>query len=108
MGRRADRETLRQRRKSRGISSSAADKVRVLKCYRTLHRFSCILTTAALKAWLAHLQAKNAYLTLENERVQEALVSTREACSTYCRGSITSCWRHSQCTAKCAPSQRER
>jgi hypothetical protein len=33
---------------------------------------------------------------------------TRGACSTYCRGSITSCWRHSQCTAKCAPGQRER
>jgi len=78
MGRRTDRENLRQRRKSGGIPSSATDKVRVLKCYRTLHRFSCILTTAALKAWLAQLQAKNEYLTQENQRLQEALVSTRE------------------------------
>src|SRR5882757_4976717 len=84
MGRRTDRENLRQRRKSGGIPSSATDKVRVLKCYRTLHRFSCILTTAALKcrqrkkAWLAQLQAKNEYLTQENQRLQEALVRTRE------------------------------
>jgi ATF/CREB family transcription factor len=30
------------------------------------------------KAWLAQLQAKNEYLTQENQRLQEALVSTRE------------------------------
>ena len=42
------------------------------------------LTSAALKcrqrkkAWLAQLQAKNEYLTQENQRLQEALVSTRE------------------------------
>jgi ATF/CREB family transcription factor len=42
------------------------------------------LTLAALKcrqrkkAWLAQLQAKNEYLTQENQRLQEALVSTRE------------------------------
>jgi ATF/CREB family transcription factor len=41
-------------------------------------------TSAALKcrqrkkAWLAQLQAKNEYLTQENQRLQEALVSTRE------------------------------
>jgi hypothetical protein len=33
---------------------------------------------------------------------------TRGACSTYCRGTNTSCWRRSQCTIKCAPGQRER
>jgi len=32
------------------------------------------------------LQAKNEYLTQENQRLQEALVSTREgACLTHCR-----------------------
>lgn len=42
------------------------------------------LTLAALKcrqrkkAWLAQLQAKNEYLTQENQRLQEALVNTRE------------------------------
>jgi len=30
------------------------------------------------KAWLAQLQAKNEYLTQENQRLQEALVNTRE------------------------------
>ena len=30
------------------------------------------------KAWLAQLQAKNEYLSQENQRLQEALVSTRE------------------------------
>jgi len=33
---------------------------------------------------------------------------TRGAYSTYYKGSITSCWRHSQCTTKCTPGQRER
>ena len=42
------------------------------------------LASAALKcrqrkkAWLAQLQAKNEYLSQENQRLQEALVSTRE------------------------------
>jgi ATF/CREB family transcription factor len=33
------------------------------------------------KAWLTQLQAKNEYLTQENQRLQEALVSTREELS---------------------------
>jgi hypothetical protein len=39
----------------------------------------------------------------ESEIARGPREHTRGACSTYCRGSITSRWRHSQCTAKCAP-----
>jgi hypothetical protein len=46
--------------------------------------------------------------TREPEITRGPREHTRGACSTYCRGSITSCWRHSQCTAKCTPGQRER
>jgi ATF/CREB family transcription factor len=51
--------------------------------YRVPH-FLIHSTSAALKcrqrkkAWLAQLQAKNEYLTQENQRLQEALVNTRE------------------------------
>jgi len=56
-------------------------------CTETLPRSPSLLTrltSAALKcrqrkkAWLAQLQAKNEYLTQENQRLQEALVSTRD------------------------------
>jgi ATF/CREB family transcription factor len=56
-------------------------------CTEALLHSSSLLTyfdSAALKcrqrkkAWLAQLQAKNEYLTQENQRLQEALVNTRE------------------------------
>jgi|SRR6267142_989685 len=84
MGRRVGRKSPKQKRRSGGISSSAIDKVRLL-ISRLVHTSSYThLASAALKcrqrkkAWLAQLQAKNEYLTQENQRLQEALVSTRE------------------------------
>jgi hypothetical protein len=57
MGRRADRENLRQRRKSGGISSSASDKVCALKRYSSpllMHfDFSSADMPSTEKAWLA-------------------------------------------------------
>ena len=72
-------------RKSGRTSSSATDKVCLLNSVTVLRVVSLThLISAALKchqrkrAWLAQLQVKNEYLTQENQRLQEALVSTRE------------------------------
>jgi len=65
MGRRGDRkkpETEEEKRKN----FLERNRQAALKCRQRK------------KAWLAQLQAKNEYLTQENQRLQEALVSTRE------------------------------
>jgi len=48
------------------------------KNFRERNRQAALKCRQRKKAWLAQLQAKNEYLTQENQRLQEALVSTRE------------------------------
>ena len=113
-GRRVGRGNLRQRRKSGGISSNATDKVCALERYRIssllIHfDYSGAEMPSTEKGLVDPIAGEErVFDTREPEITRGPREHTRGAFSTYCRGPLTSCWRHSQCTTKCTPGQRER
>src|SRR5579863_10002376 len=115
MGRRVDRKSPRQKRRSGGTSSSAIDKVRLLISW--LLRISSSHVSGFSRSQMPPTEKGLVGSIAGKERVFESRESkitrgsrqhSRGASSTYCWGSIDACWCRCQCTTQRTPSQHER